>query len=387
MLIDKIKFSGPSDVLAWKWQRPDSDGLSDDLTLGSQLIVNEGQEALFYKDGQALDLFGAGRHTLATGNLPLLRKIINLPFGGQTPFAAEVYFISKSVSFAKDWGSTTPVMLLDPLYRVTIPLRGYGSYAIRVINSREFVVQIVGTSTGALADTTASNLLNSPIVACIQQAFGDYLVKQKVCALDLPAHALALGRHARDLLGANYKTFGVELLNFTVESINFDPKDESVQRLRTMLDDAARLDIVGAAARRNPDFYRIDRQFDVLKTAAEAHGTTGELLGAGLGLGLGFGIARPVSELATEAMAPQSMSLSTCHRCGTQNRSSSNFCADCGTKFSTAIVSCLHCKALNAPSAKFCISCGQPSYSNTCTKCGASLSEGSTFCGQCGAKR
>ena len=120
-------------------------------------------------------MFSAGTHTLATGNLPLLRKIVNLPFGGQTPFAAEVYFINKSVSLAKDWGSKTPVMLLDPRYRVTIPLRGYGTYAIRVVNSREFVVQVVGASAGALADVTASHLLDSPIVTCIQQGFGDYL--------------------------------------------------------------------------------------------------------------------------------------------------------------------------------------------------------------------
>src|SRR5437867_1905850 len=104
-LIDRIKFDGPADVLVWKWARADADRPTEDLTLGAQLIVNEGQEAIFYKGGQALDLFGAGTHTLSTGNLPLLRKIINLPFGGQTPFAAEVYFINKSVSLAKDWGT------------------------------------------------------------------------------------------------------------------------------------------------------------------------------------------------------------------------------------------------------------------------------------------
>lgn len=386
-LIDRIKFDGPPDVLVWKWRRADSDRPAEDLTLGAQLIVNEGQEAIFYKGGQALDLFGAGTHTLATGNLPLLRKIINLPFGGQTPFAAEIYFINKSVSLAKDWGSKTPVMLLDPRYRVTIPLRGYGTYAIRVVNSREFVVQIVGASAGAQADPTALRLLESPIVTCIQQGFGDYLVKQNICALDLPAHALELGKHVADLLGANFKTFGVALLNFAVESINFDPKDESVQRLRTMLDDAARLEIVGDAARRNQDFYRADRQFDVLKTAAQTHGPTGELLGAGLGLGLGFGMARPASDLAKEAMAPQSLSSPTCPQCGTPYNAGAKFCAECGTKFSPGTVPCPHCTAENVPSAKFCINCGQPFHSTTCPKCGASIAAGAKFCGQCGEKR
>ena len=386
-LVDRIKFDGPPGVLVWKWRRADSNRPADDLALGAQLIVNEGQEAIFYKGGQALDLFGPGTHTLTTGNLPLLRKIINLPFGGQTPFAAEVYFINKSVSLAKDWGSKTPVMLLDPRYRVTIPLRGYGSYAIRVVNSREFVVQVVGASASALADATALHLLDSPILTCVQQSFGDYLVEQKICALDLPAHTLKLGKHVADLLAANYQTFGVELLNFAVESINFDPKDESVQRLRTLLDEAARLDIVGDAARRNQDFYRADRQFDVLKTAAQTVGQTGDLLGAGLGLGLGFGMARPASDLVKEAMAPQSLSTPTCPKCGAPYKTGGKFCVECGTEFSPAMVRCPDCASENVSSAKFCINCGRPLDRTTCPKCGASMSAGAKFCAQCGEKR
>jgi membrane protease subunit (stomatin/prohibitin family) len=386
-LIDRIKFDGSSDVLVWKWRRADSDRPAEDLTLGAQLIVNEGQEAVFYKGGQALDLFGPGTHTLATGNLPLLRKIINLPFGGQTPFAAEVYFINKSVSLAKDWGSKTPVVLLDPRYRVTIPLRGYGSYAIRVANSREFLVQLVGASAGALADTTAWNLLNSPILSCVQQGFGDFLVKQKICALDLPAHTIELGQHVAELLREHYRTFGVALLNFAVESISFDPSDNSVERLRAMLDEAARLEVLGDAARRNQDFYRADRQFDVLKTAAQTHGPTGELLAAGLGVGLGFGMARPAGELAKEAMAPQSLSAPTCPQCGTPYNAGTKFCAECGTKFSSGTVPCPHCKVENVPSVKFCVNCGQSFHSTTCANCGATIAAGASFCGQCGEKR
>jgi membrane protease subunit (stomatin/prohibitin family) len=105
-VLDRIKFDGPPDVLVWKWP-------SESLSLGAQLIVNESQEALFYKSGQALDLFGPGTHTLSSGNLPFLQKIVNLPFGGKTPFATEVYFVSKSVALAQDWGTKIPFMILD----------------------------------------------------------------------------------------------------------------------------------------------------------------------------------------------------------------------------------------------------------------------------------
>lgn len=151
-LIDRLKYDFPPDVLVYKWP-------SEDLTLGAQLIVNESQEAIFFKGGKALDLFGPGTHTLSSANLPLLQKLINLPLGGKTPFAAEVYFVNKTVAFAQDWGTKAPIMLLDPRYRVTIPLRGYGQYAVRVENSREFVVHVVDASPGALASTTATSML------------------------------------------------------------------------------------------------------------------------------------------------------------------------------------------------------------------------------------
>ena len=296
-LIDRIKTppEWTPDVLVWKWP-------SDQLTLGAQLIVNESQEAIFFKGGKALDLFGPGTHTLSSGNIPLLQKLINLPFGGQTPFSAEVYFINKTVSFAQDWGTKTPIMLLDPRYRVTIPLRGYGQYAIRIENSREFVVQVVGASQGAIASTTANSMLESPIVTCIQQAFGDYLVHKRITALELPAHTLSIVDHVIELLRKSYRTFGVELINFTVESINFDPMDESVARLRGMLDEAARLDVMGDAFRRNQDFYRVERQFDVMQGAAESDGAAGNLMGAAMGLGMGFGAAGPAGEVAKEGV-------------------------------------------------------------------------------------
>jgi len=100
-LLDRVKFDGPSDVLVWKWPH-------DALSLGAQVIVNESQEALFYKGGQALDLFGPGTHTLTTANLPFLQRLVNLPFGGKTPFSAEVYFISRSVALGRTGGRKLP---------------------------------------------------------------------------------------------------------------------------------------------------------------------------------------------------------------------------------------------------------------------------------------
>lgn len=414
-LLDRVKFDGPPDVLVWKWP-------SESLALGAQLIVNESQEALFFKSGQALDLFGPGTHTLASGNLPFLQKLVNLPFGGKTPFAAEVYYISKSVALAQDWGTRTPFMVLDPKYKVSIPLRAYGQYALRVVNSREFVTQIAGASgsgtRGTIAADAASkafttqvapvvqgdranavstnandiarNLLESLIIACTQQSIGSHLADQKASVLELPGRVLDIAVEIQRVLKANFQTFGIELINFTLESANFDPKDESVQRLRTMLDEAARLDVVSEAFRRNQDFYRADRQFDVLQAAAEGGGPAGALMGAAMGVGFGLSTAGPAAVLARESIAkepPSKTAVTICTKCGGQLDDSSKFCSTCGEPIgSQALQHCTTCGAANPERSKFCSQCGAASGARRCAKCQTELLASSRFCSQCGEK-
>ena len=125
-LIDCIKFDCPvDDILVWKYP-------SENLTLGTQLIVNQSQEAIFVKGGKALDVFGPGTHTLSTGNLPFLQKLINLPFGGKTPFTAEVWFVNKTIKRGLKWGTKGPVQVLDPIYMYPVNLRAFGEWGLRV---------------------------------------------------------------------------------------------------------------------------------------------------------------------------------------------------------------------------------------------------------------
>ena len=412
-LLDRVKFDGPPDVLVWKWPH-------DSLTLGAQVIVNESQEALFYKGGQSLDLFSPGTHTLTTANLPFLQRLINLPFGGKTPFAAEVYFVSKSVALGQNWGTKTPFMILDPKYRVTIPLRAYGQFGLRVVNTREFVTQLAGAGgggtrgsasgdmvskrfvsqvanigqdialndksssvVGTTANDTARNLFESLIVTCLQQSVGTLLTEQKLSVLDLPSQVLALSKQTHEILQSNFQIFGLELVNFVLESINFDSKDESVQRLRAMLDEAARLDVVGDAYRRNLDFYRTERQFDVLEGAAETGGAAGSVMGAAMGIGMGFGVASPAGALAKESMAG---TISKCGKCGASIAQSTNFCPSCGETLQQNSRLCSVCSTSNPATSKFCSNCGTAITVRKCVKCGAEFLTASKFCGECGEK-
>lgn len=407
-LLDRVKFDGPPDVLVWKWPH-------DSLSLGAQVIVNESQEALFYKSGQALDLFIAGTHTLTTANLPFLQRLVNLPFGGKTPFAAEVYFVNKAVALGQNWGTKTPFMILDPRYRVTIPLRAYGQFGLRVVNSREFVTQIAGAGgggtrssvgadlasklfvanitdfghekavnvAGTTANDTARNAIEALIVTSLQQSVGSLLTELKLSVLDLPAQVLALSKKTQEILLSNFGTFGLELVNFVIESINFDNKDESVQRLRKMLDEAARLDVVGESYRRNLDFYRTERQFDVLEGAAENGGAAGSAMGAAMGIGMGFGVAAPAGSLARESMAANA---SKCGNCGAFAPQSSRFCPSCGEALQPQPAPCPACAAPNPSTSRFCANCGAPMGARKCAKCGAKMQAASKFCHECGEK-
>ena len=142
-IIDRIKYDAPSDdAIVWKFP-------SESIRLGAQLIVNESQDAVFFKGGKALDTFGAGTHTLSSDNIPLLSKLINLPFGGKTPFTAEVWYVNKTVKRDLKWGTKGPVQVIDPMYNYPVSVRAFGRWGMRINDARSFVVQMVGTQTSS----------------------------------------------------------------------------------------------------------------------------------------------------------------------------------------------------------------------------------------------
>jgi membrane protease subunit (stomatin/prohibitin family) len=137
-VIDRVKWDGTPNILAWKFP-------SEELSTWTQLIVNESQEAYLVRGGVYEGPFGAGRHTLSTENIPLISKLINLPFGGKTPFTAEVWYVNRVTNLDIKWGTPDPIQLEDPKYRVMLPIRAFGQYGIRIIESKKFLLKIVGT--------------------------------------------------------------------------------------------------------------------------------------------------------------------------------------------------------------------------------------------------
>jgi membrane protease subunit (stomatin/prohibitin family) len=137
-LIDRIEYNGKADELVWKFPY-------NNISTAAQLVVNQSQEAIFVKGGAFCDVLGAGTHTLSANNIPVLQKLINLPFGGRTPFTAEVWYVSKTVRRNLKFGTPAPIELLDPLYNVSVPVRSFGDFGIQITDSSAFMQQMVGT--------------------------------------------------------------------------------------------------------------------------------------------------------------------------------------------------------------------------------------------------
>ena len=135
-IIDVVKCEMPPGILIAKFP-------SSDLRLGSQLVVHPGQTAIFVKGGAICDEFESGTYTLKTDNIPLLNKLINIPFGGNSPFQAEVWFVNKLSVLDAKWGTATPLQIEDPKYEVIVPVRAYGQYGFKVETPRMMLETLV----------------------------------------------------------------------------------------------------------------------------------------------------------------------------------------------------------------------------------------------------
>ena len=140
-LIDVVKFNGLAsrDWIIYKHY-------AEDLSTASQLIVGEGQVAAFIKGGQLCDLFGPGTYTLSTNNIPILSKLINLPFGGKTPFSAEVYYVNAATKLDINWGTSDPIQLVDPKYQIRLRIRAFGQIGLKISDFAVFIKDNIAES-------------------------------------------------------------------------------------------------------------------------------------------------------------------------------------------------------------------------------------------------
>ena len=370
-LIDVVKYDGTPNVFAWKYP-------SCELGTWTQLIVNETQEAVLYKGGQSLDLFGPGRHTLSTANIPILRKLINLPFGGRSPFTAEVWYVNKINVLDIKWGTPTPIQIQDAKYNVFIPVRAFGQFGIRIRDTKTFLNKLVGT----LPTFQSSEILKYFRGVYLTKAKDDisgYLIKKQISVLEINAYIDEISENLMERIKPTFDEFGIELVNFYVNDISVPENDAAVAKLKKALAKRAEMDIVGYN-------YTQERSFDTLESAVKNESSnSSQFMGAGIGLGMGLGIGGNMGQAFGNVsnninIAP----IKECPHCKKQIGMDFKFCPECGKDtFSQEENLCSKCGALNSDGTKYCSSCGAP-MTKVCSKCGAALTCGEKFCHNCG---
>jgi membrane protease subunit (stomatin/prohibitin family) len=296
-LIDRIKFDAPSDeILVAKFSK-------EDLKLGSQLIVNQAQEAVFVKGGEIFDVLCAGTHTLSTGNLPLLNKVINFPFGGDTPFTAEVWFVNKTVKRDLKWGTQSPIPLIDPTYNYPISVRAFGRWGIRIRDSRSFVVHVVGSQLSAESAKVIEYFIGE-IHQRFSAALSKFIIEQKLSVFEINAKLDELSQYSAGMISPELGRFGVEMINFNVERVSIP--DNELAKFQEVF--GRRMEIEQISKAKVGQAYTTMRTFDTLEKAAEnPSGSAGALLAGGMGLGIGVGVGVPLGKQLGQAanIAPE----------------------------------------------------------------------------------
>lgn len=243
-----------------------------DFRIGSQVIVREAQTAVFFRDGNALDVFGPGRHTIATANIPLLiEKIGRTFFNERTPFPAEVYFVSMREFADQKWGTPQPIIVRNPGMGLGVALlQGFGSFSFQVKDPQQFVTQIVGTS-GMFRTEEIEGRLRSMLLSKLQDLLGETAAKHSVPELIGLTEELGAGVRAKTQ--DDYAAIGLTLKSFYIE--NLKPSSKSAEELRAM----GMLDM---------QTYTQLQAADALRDAAQ-NPSGGAGLTAGIGAGVGIG--------------------------------------------------------------------------------------------------
>ncbi|QFQ12699.1 DUF4339 domain-containing protein [Pseudoprevotella muciniphila] len=282
-IIDVVKYEQQEGVIVQKFP-------SCDLRWGSQLVVYPGQVAFFVKGGTVCDKFTDGTYTLHSKNIPLLNKIINLPFGGDSPFQADVWFVNLLQRLSLKWGTETPIQLEDPKYNIIVPVRAHGQYGFKISDAEKFVYTLVGNMP-QFSESQLQAYFRGLLLTKLTSIVAQKIVEDKISVLDIPTRLNDISVYCQNELQPFFADYGVEILLFNIISINIPEDDESLREIKKAKNLSARLHIAG---REN---YKMERSFDVMDKAAENESGTGAaFINAGLGLGASVNMGKQMAE-------------------------------------------------------------------------------------------
>lgn len=387
-IADIIKYEGDNSTFVWKHP-------CEDFNSSSQLIVHESQEALFYMNGQALDLFGPGRHTLETENIPLLRRFVNIPTDGKTPFHCEVYFINKTEQMAIRWGTDSKVQYIEPTYGFPLAIGANGEMTLAVEDSRNLLINLVGTE--AMLDRQhLTSYFRSFLMTRVKTYLAQAMRNNSISIFEIDERLEEFSKDIHEKLKPDFAEYCIDLRKFFVTGIVKPDGSEQYEKFKELhfrqYADVAEAELkqrVGiieqqtearriviqsqaiATKRQQEGYtYQQERGFDVAEQVAQNE-AVGQFTNLGVGLGTMAGVGGAVGGVVGTAINGAVLGIDNqptpplkhfCDNCGAELEAEAVFCDKCGTKQETPPL-------------------------NKCPKCGFEFTRPGKFCPKCGFNR
>jgi membrane protease subunit (stomatin/prohibitin family) len=359
--------------------------------------VQESQEALLFSKGQIVGKFGPGKYTLNTENLPILRNLFGIPFGGKNPFTAEVWFVNKIQTFSIDW-AVSKMPIHDPDYNTQLPLVAGGRYGLKVNDAEKFLIKSVGTKTEFTQDDLTNQFFGEFSTKTKSQ-IAQYVLKHRVGFKYISAFLDELSEYLKGTLNPFWDNLGLELLQFNITTIDIDTSTENGRKVADAIATQSSMSITGHT-------WQQEQMFNTANNAVDSFGNgNGGLIGGlmamnmmgGMGGGgaVGGGMMQPQFNQPAfggnnqgfqgqSVQQEQQVKMVFCSNCAKKFPNTTRFCPHCGDPYNP----CPKCGTDNQQNAKRCVSCGTVltggEGGNACPNCNAPLQAGATFCGNCG---
>ena len=388
-IADIIKYEGDNSTFIWKHP-------CEDFNTSTQLIVHESQEAVLYMNGQALDLFGPGRHTLETENIPLLKKLLNIPTGGKTPFHCEVYFINKTEQMAIRWGTDSKVQYVEPTYGFPLAIDANGEMTIAVSDSKDLLINLVGTE-AMLGQQQLITYFRAFLMTRVKTYLAQAMRNSNINIFEIDERLEEFSKGIHEKLKPDFMEYGVELRKFFVTGIVKPDGSEQYERFKELhfrqyadiaeaklkqqvgiieQETAAKRTVIQSKAMATKRFqegytYQQERGFDVAELTAQNE-AVGQFANMGIGLGTMAGVGGAVGGVVGGAINgalsgindtpdnfPAVAARCFCDNCGAELEAGTLFCDKFGTKQETLPLNkCPQCGFDFTRPGKFCPKCG-----------------------------
>lgn len=416
-IIDLVRWAPQGSETIYAWRFPHTN-----LSTYTQLLVHESQEALLFSKGQLVGKFGPGKHTLNTENLPILRSLFGIPFGGKNPFTAEVWFVNKIQTFSIDW-EIDNMSIHDAGYNTYMPIIARGKYGLNIVDSERFIIKLVGTKS-QFTERDFTTQFEGEFTTKAKSTILQYMMQNNYSFKQISAFLAPMSDYLKLSMVPFCEEVGLNLSQFYINTIDIDESTPDGRRLKEAITKQAEMTITGRTWQQEQMFDTANSAISGFTSAMDGASGTGGILGGimainmmnGMGGGMGTGAGGAGGGLGASMMQPQygqpnfsgnnnmqggapgvqpmqgasdmpqmqQVKMVHCSNCANKFPSNMRFCPKCGDPYNP----CPKCGTDNDQGARRCIGCGMQltSSSVTCPNCNSQIAPGVAFCGNCGAR-